>query len=134
VVQATDTLQCWKCGAAIEDLPLPLARAAECRRCGADLHVCRLCEYFDRRAARSCREPVAEPVNDKERANFCGYFRAQPGAFAPADTAGAEAAKTALDSLFGNPAPGGDAAPATSDAARSQLEMLFGLDKPDKKR
>ena len=46
------------------------------------------------------REPVAEPVHDKDRANFCGYFEPVAGRFVPADPA-ADSARTALDALFG---------------------------------
>ena len=119
-------LNCWKCGAPLEDEPLPLSRTAACRRCGAELHVCRFCEYYDVAYARSCREPVADPPSDQLRANFCGYFRARPGAFVPA--AGGEA-PAALDALFGAPAsdpatdrPAGDPA----EQARRALDDLFG--------
>ena len=46
-------LVCWKCGASLADLTLPLLRLEECRKCGAELHVCKLCEWYsvDRREA-----------------------------------------------------------------------------------
>ena len=56
----TGDLVCWKCGASLDDEPLPLARTAECAVCNADLHVCRLCEWYDTAVAKACREPVAE--------------------------------------------------------------------------
>jgi hypothetical protein len=43
---------------------------------------------------------VAEPVQNKERANFCGYFEPVAGRFRPGDAA-ADDARTALEALFG---------------------------------
>jgi hypothetical protein len=113
-------LVCWKCGVSLENLSLPLRRLEECRACGAELHACRLCEFFDPAVAKSCREPVAEEVKDKSRANFCDYFRPRPGAHAGAPAA--EATRSQLEALFGG-APAGE---APADEARSRLEELFG--------
>lgn len=127
---ATTELVCWKCGASVDDEPLPFARAAECRNCAAELHVCRMCAFYDTSYGDACREPVADPPGDKERANFCGYFRARPGAYvAPGDEA--ERARAQLEAIFGNTAQGqgeGSATTASSAAedARRQLESLFG--------
>ena len=96
---ATDTLNCWRCGAEVVDEPLPLSRTAECRQCRAELHVCRMCEFYDTTRANACREPVAEAVADKTRANFCGWFRPRPGLGPTADTA-AEEARRRLEALF----------------------------------
>lgn len=119
-----ESLVCWKCGASLEDLPLPLRRLEECRACGAELHVCRLCEFFDPAVAKSCREPVAEEVKDKTRANFCDYFSPKARAWlARGEPAGA--ARAQLEALFGG-APSPDGAPASpADEARSRLEELF---------
>ena len=122
-------LQCWKCGESLEDMLLPLARAEACRRCNADLHVCRLCEFYDRSVASACREPIAEYVANKERANFCGYFTPRSGAYSA--QGGKEAgALGALGDLFGlgeKPDEGSDATGA--DSAPQDLNRLFGLDK-----
>jgi hypothetical protein len=122
-----DELSCWKCGASLAALTLPLRRLEECRACGAELHVCRLCEFFDPAVAKSCREPVAEEVKDKTRANFCDYFRPRPGAYRPAGDA-ATRARSELESLFGagEPAGGAPAQPSAEDEARARLEALFG--------
>ena len=72
-------LVCWKCGASLAALTLPLSRTDSCRNCRAEFHVCRMCRFYDTRKAKSCAEPVADEVGDKERANFCGYFEAAPG-------------------------------------------------------
>ncbi len=95
------SLVCWKCGADIEELPQPLSRLAECPACRTELHVCRLCRFYDTGVAKHCREPIAEEVKDKQRANFCDYFEAQPDAYRAPDEAAAGAARAELDALFG---------------------------------
>jgi hypothetical protein len=124
----TATPMCWKCGAALADLLLPLARLAECPACRAELHVCRSCVYYDTRVANQCREPVAEPVSDKTRANFCGYFQFLADAWQPQAAAQEQSAHAQLNALFGGAA---DAAQDPTDATRSALDELFG-GKPEK--
>ena len=51
--------------------------------CGADLNVCKNCEFYDPKVYNECRETSAEVVREKERANYCEYF--QPGNKAAAD-------------------------------------------------
>lgn len=96
----TNKMVCWKCGAPLVDLSLPLSRTDECRACRAELHVCRMCRFYDTSKAKSCAEPIADEVQDKQRANFCGYFEAAPGRFQPRDGA-ADQTRSALESLFG---------------------------------
>jgi len=60
-----------------------------------------MCADYDERVAKRCREPIAEEVSDKERANFCGYFAPRAGAFTPRDTTAADQARLALEQLFG---------------------------------
>lgn len=91
---------CWDCGASLEALSLPFSRTDECHACRAELHVCRMCRFYDTTKSRSCAEPVADEVGDKTRANFCGYFEPAAGRFRPAGAA-AEDARSALEALFG---------------------------------
>lgn len=70
----------------------------ECPNCGHDLHICLLCTFYDPNAYRQCRETVPEAVKDKERANFCEYFRVGDSA-KPADSRAADA-KSKLADLF----------------------------------
>ncbi len=113
----SDTLVCWKCGAPVDDLPLPLSRYAECSSCRAELHVCRMCRFYDTGVAKHCREPIAEEVKDKGRANFCDYFEARPGAYQPRDQAAADQARDQLNDLFGG---------GSGDGAPNSLDDLFG--------
>ncbi|MEW6500625.1 MAG: hypothetical protein AB1456_04015 [Thermodesulfobacteriota bacterium] len=68
----------------------------ECPHCGADLHSCVHCRFYDRGASNECRESSAERVGDKEKANRCDYFQPAEGAVA-----------------------------GTTDDARARLEALF---------
>ncbi len=119
----SDELKCWKCGAKLTDLPLPLARRAECPACHAELHVCRMCRHYDTSKAKQCREPMAEEVKDKVRANFCEWFQPGSRAYTP-ETAAPVGARSALDRLFG--ASDTQDSPKTSDDARKALDDLFG--------
>jgi len=47
----------------------------ECPACGGDLHICLNCGFYDPHAYRQCRESIREPVQDKEKANFCDFFQ-----------------------------------------------------------
>ena len=72
-----------------------------CPRCGRDLHVCMNCEFYDRNASRECREPaIQETVGDKERANFCEYFRSSEDRSGGAALSAAEEARKKLEALF----------------------------------
>ncbi|MBS1137533.1 MAG: hypothetical protein H6R11_1487 [Proteobacteria bacterium] len=95
------SLVCWKCGASLAGILLPLARRETCPSCRADLHVCRLCRHYDAHRAGQCRELAAERVADKTRANDCGWFVPRPEAYKGGGAAMAQASRSALDALFG---------------------------------
>ena len=119
-----EALQCWKCGASIDELPVPLGRLAECSICKTDQHVCRMCEFYDTSVAKACKEPIADEVHNKLRSNFCGYFQARPGAYIPPDQSAANLARIQLDGLFGEPAGETDEV----SSGNAELDRLFGLD------
>lgn len=119
-------LVCWKCGTSAAELPLPLSRLAECPKCRAYLHACRMCRFYDPRLTGQCQEERAEEVRDKEHANFCDWFKPRPDAYRPPGTAKSEAAKSGLDSLFGGTVSG---SPEKKDNTRNKLDELFVPDK-----
>ena len=88
---------CHHCGHAIAAIER-VGRRDTCLGCGADLHCCRNCEFFDLQFHNQCREPQAERQVDKESGNFCDYFSFAEAKAAAA--AGAKDARTALDELF----------------------------------
>jgi len=70
----------------------------ECPHCGADLHICLNCLFYDTGAENDCRESNAELVLDKEKANFCEYFRPADGQAAAPHAV--DEVKKKLDALF----------------------------------
>jgi len=54
-----------------------VGRQAQCPFCRADLHCCFNCAFYEPGAYNDCRESQAERVLDKNRSNFCDYFRFQ---------------------------------------------------------
>lgn len=69
---------CWRCGKVLKDLILPLSRREECAKCGADIHICKMCKHYNKDRAQFCSEERAEPPADVEKANFCDYFELLP--------------------------------------------------------
>jgi ribosomal protein L40E len=115
-----ESLVCWKCGASLAALSQPFGRAEVCPACKTDVHVCRQCVFFDPAVSKQCRETIADDVRDKERSNFCGYFKPKSNAYRQVDAAPSRAA---LDALFG---ASGSATSTGADKAREDLEKLFG--------
>lgn len=81
-------------------LSLPLRRREECPSCRAELHVCRMCEFWDPHVTRKCRQDDAEEIRAKEQANFCDYFRPRSGAFDQALASAGQRAREDLAALF----------------------------------
>jgi len=94
------SLVCWRCGASLSALTLPLRRLEVCKACNAELHVCKMCVEYDTSYAKHCKEPTAEEVRKKDEANFCDHFRPRPGAYRPKNEPEIAKAKSALDDLF----------------------------------
>src|SRR5947207_1471346 len=67
------TRHCWKCGTEYKLSGSP-GRLEACERCGSDLKVCLNCASYDPRVAHQCRDRRAEPVAEKNMANFCEWF------------------------------------------------------------
>ena len=88
---------CWNCGVKLS--PLDYGRADTCQKCGRDTKACKGCIYYDKNSNNECRESQAERVVEKERSNFCDYFK-------PSDSSSnrpvtpRDAMKAAAEALF----------------------------------
>jgi hypothetical protein len=56
------------------------------------------CEFYYPNAYRQCKESILELVQDKERANFCDFFRPSIGGASGSD--GQDDALNKLNDLF----------------------------------
>ncbi len=65
-------LTCWSCNERREFEELH--RGDYCTHCDADLKCCKQCRHYDANTSAECKEPMAEHVYKKERANFCAYY------------------------------------------------------------
>jgi hypothetical protein len=96
------TRHCWKCGVEYTLAGTP-GRSETCV-CGADLKVCLNCVSYDPKVAYQCRDRRAEPVAEKNMANYCEYFEMIRREFAPqAEGTSREAkARDTFKKLFGD--------------------------------
>jgi hypothetical protein len=75
-------------------------RREECPHCHADLHCCLNCRFSDPSASKQCREPIAELVRDKDKANYCDHFQFKDSAAGAPASESATSSRKALDDLF----------------------------------
>jgi hypothetical protein len=87
---------CWNCGQALGHLDY--GRQDSCPKCGRDTRVCKGCEFYDKGSNNDCRESQAERVVDKEKSNFCDYFRPRAGSGSGAQSR--DSMKAAAEALF----------------------------------
>jgi hypothetical protein len=89
-------MNCWHCGTSLTHLDY--GRQDTCTHCGRPTRVCLNCVFHDRSCNNECRETQADRVVDKERSNFCDYFKPKggPGSGAPSK----DAIKAAAEALF----------------------------------
>ncbi|HOV39037.1 MAG TPA: hypothetical protein PLG79_09965 [Spirochaetales bacterium] len=57
----------------------PIYRSSLCSHCGKEIRICLNCVFYLPGAHWDCRESIPDPVFDKERANFCEFFRPASG-------------------------------------------------------
>jgi hypothetical protein len=87
---------CWSCNKTID--ANNYHRLDRCDSCGKDTHACRNCEFHDRAFNNECTESQADRVVDKEKSNFCDYFK--PSGRAGGNAASKDALKAAAEALF----------------------------------
>lgn len=80
-----------------------------------------MCVYFAPAAPRQCLEDGAEDVKEKERPNFCDWFKPSDSAYDAAAHAQARNAASELEALFGD----GPSDETGSSQELSDAEKLF---------
>ena len=77
-----------------------VGRRDQCPFCGADLHCCFNCTFYEEGAYNACREPQAERVIEKGKSNFCDFFRFREGQPGGRVTSVSGGTRQKLDTLF----------------------------------
>ena len=91
-------MNCFHCGREI-NVKERVGFRDECPQCDRPLHACFNCGFYDPAYNNQCRETQAERVVDKDRANFCEYFRPRTASGAKPVSPVADPRAT-LDALF----------------------------------
>lgn len=99
-----------------------IGRRDMCPNCGAYLHCCYNCKFWNPDVHNQCTENQGEFIRDRAEGNFCLYFTFRPIVEEGRDEA-AEA-KARLEAMFGG-GPGRQALPRSADEAKARLEALF---------
>ena len=50
---------------------------SQCPKCGAALHACKQCSYFDPGSRFECSKPITERIPQKDARNDCQFFELQ---------------------------------------------------------
>lgn len=76
MIDTINQVTCFKCESALNLEPMAqIGRQEECPSCYQSLHCCRMCNFYDASSYNECKEPMANRVVDKEKANFCDFFK-----------------------------------------------------------
>jgi hypothetical protein len=94
---------CYKCSNELEmivKVGVKVARLDTCPHCGANMHCCRNCRFYDPNVHNECLETQADFIRDREEPNFCAHFEIKNRDAAPEADDSADKAKKKLDALF----------------------------------
>ena len=71
----SDKLTCHSCHKELTLEPaIKVAKSEECPYCYASVRCCKMCNFYDLKSYNECREPSADRIVEKEKANFCDFF------------------------------------------------------------
>lgn len=71
-----EAFKCTRCGQVRQDLG-ELTFDETCLKCGADLHTCGNCRFFDTTTLWECRAEIPKRVTGKQTRNECTLFAAK---------------------------------------------------------
>ncbi len=117
-----EVMKCARCGQALDSAYIRFD--TQCEQCGAALHSCAQCTWFDNSRTLECAQPITRRVSPKDARNDCTYFEARVtverethSRTAPAPAA-AEDARPSTATSSAEPSPG-------AASARQAFDDLF---------
>ncbi len=96
-----EVLRCARCGHVMASTGVgPADVLARCARCGADLHACTQCAFFDTGSRFECTQPVPARITPKDSQNECTLFQGRTTIERETHSAAPTDARKAFDDLF----------------------------------
>ena len=72
--------KCYNCSSELDFTEgSDVGRSENCQSCYASIRCCMMCQFYDKSAYNECREPTADRILEKDKANFCDYFKLSAG-------------------------------------------------------
>jgi len=90
-------VRCAACGATLQP---GIAIDSSCSKCGAALHSCRQCTFFDPGAHFECRKPITARIANKQARNTCELFEPRTIVERETSSSGPVDARQAFANLF----------------------------------
>ncbi len=90
-------IRCASCAATLEPR---ITADSRCPKCGADLHSCRQCTFFDPGARFECRQPITARIVNKQARNTCELFGARTIIERETSSSGPVSGRQAFENLF----------------------------------
>lgn len=99
-----EAFKCNQCGQLRQSLGGEMTFEEGCIKCGADLHTCGNCRFFDTTTTWECRENIPARIAGKHARNECTFFQPKIVRDLAADKRGQyvtpDDARKAFDALF----------------------------------
>ena len=89
-----------KCAACAAIVQTSVGLESTCPKCNADLHICRMCTFFDPGSRFECRKPLTARVVNKGGRNTCELFAARTVVERETSSAKPPDARQAFANLF----------------------------------
>jgi len=97
LMSARQIVRCSRCAAEVSP---PFGLESRCGKCGADLHSCAQCVYFDPGARFQCMQPVTSRVAVKDLRNTCTLWEPRKTVERETHSVSTSSARQAFDDLF----------------------------------
>lgn len=116
LVQHVAASRCFSCATT---LPADVDFSGVCPKCGAELHCCKQCNYFDPSTRFQCAKPIPARIAIKDKANECALFK-------PRVTVARDGVSSNGNHASSAPPPSSaPPVPRNADDARSAFDKLF---------
>jgi hypothetical protein len=92
-----EVIRCSRCAGELSNADVSNAR---CGKCGAELHTCTQCAFFDPGARLQCLQPIAARIAVKDARNDCTLWKPRTTVERETQSAAPRSSRQAFDDLF----------------------------------